>query len=639
MVQSYLEIETAAGRKQLVLGNGSVRVGRHQDNQIVLTDAKASRFHCAIEKIPQGYRIKDLGSSNGTLLNGRPVTTALLRAGDVVTIGQTRLILVLPGGSKASSVGRAPAAKTHSSPKPAPESKTPTGSKNPPASPSSPAPPDLLPDSESPESLPLSLDELEDLAKPAHVEDAELEGLSDEDLVEVEGDEPADFSLALEPEGDLDEYAAQLAKRVRALPDPWLHSNEINILNPRGQIVAENDPASRDGDSQVDLLRRLIVAGLRSRSTDLHIEPHTDHYQVRLRVDGVLVDVLRLPADVGARVVGVAKVIADVDPAQRNIIQEGHFSAQVPTRWGNVLGPMRRVDYRLSFAPTVYGQKLVVRILDAATAPARLEALGLPPDVRDELAKAIEHEAGMILVCGPTGSGKTSTLYALIRSLNLRERNVVTIEDPVEILLEHATQIPVDEKHDNTFPNLLRSVLRQDPDVILVGEIRDEETARTAIQAAITGHLVFSTVHTRDSAGTVFRLLDLGVEPYMMAQGLQLVLAQRLVRQLCRACKRSHPITPEERQKMGSAADGVEKIWEPRGCARCLGTGFSGRRAFYELLIVNQPFREAISHTPSLREVTQILAAAPFRRLLESGYQLVAAGVVSIDEVEKAVGR
>jgi type II secretory ATPase GspE/PulE/Tfp pilus assembly ATPase PilB-like protein len=387
------------------------------------------------------------------------------------------------------------------------------------------------------------------------------------------------------------------------------------------------------------LLRLLLLACIRSRATDLHVEARGELYQVRLRVDGVLVDALRLPNEVGSRLLGVVKVVSDIDPSQRNIIQEGHFSAQVPNDPGTSNGATRRVDYRLSFAPAVYGQKLVVRVLDAATAPARLPDLGLPPEVQKELERAIEQESGMILVCGPTGSGKTSSLYALLRSLNLRERNVVTIEDPVEILIEHATQIPVDEKHNNSFSNVLRSVLRQDPDVILIGEIRDSETARIAMQAAITGHLVFSTVHTKDSVGTIFRLLDLGVEPYLLAQGLQLVLAQRLVRKLCPKCKVPHPITPAERLKLGAAAEGVDAIFEPNGCHSCLGTGYAGQRAFYELLSVNHSLREAISQSPSLKEITQALAAEPFRRLSHAGFELVVSGAVSLDEMEKAVGR
>jgi general secretion pathway protein E len=356
-------------------------------------------------------------------------------------------------------------------------------------------------------------------------------------------------------------------------------------------------------------------------------------------VDGILVDAVRVPNEVGTKLAAVVKIVSDIDPSQRNIIQEGHFSAQLPGGPNQPIGSVRRVDYRVSFAPAVYGQKLVLRVLDPTTAPGRYTDLGLPEEVEKELGWAIEQESGMILVCGPTGSGKTSTLYALIRSLNLRERNVITIEDPVEIQIEGATQIPVDEDKGNSFSNVLRSVLRQDPDVILVGEVRDAETARIAMQASITGHLVFSTVHTKDTIGTVFRLLDLGVEPYLLAQGIQVVVAQRLVRQLCPVCKMSRPITPEQRAKMGPAGQDAVLTWVPRGCGRCLGTGYAGRRAFFEMLSVDQGLREAISRSPSLREINEALSGTPFRRLNQAGFQLVAQGVVPFEEIERAVGR
>jgi type II secretory ATPase GspE/PulE/Tfp pilus assembly ATPase PilB-like protein len=244
----------------------------------------------------------------------------------------------------------------------------------------------------------------------------------------------------------------------------------------------------------------------------------------------------------------------------------------------------------------------------------------------------------MVLVCGPTGSGKTSTLYALIRSLKLTERNVVTIEDPVEIQIEGVTQIPVDEEKGKSFSALLRSVLRQDPDIILVGEIRDAETARIAMQAAITGHLVFSTVHTKDAFGTVFRLLDLGVEPYLLAQGLHVVVAQRLVRQLCPFCKRSQPITPEQKQRMGPVAEGVTQVYEPAGCYRCMNTGFAGRRAIFELLTTNPKFREAVVRNPSPQQLQDALANTGYEPLERNGFQLVAQGVASFEEIDRAVG-
>src|SRR5207248_1847577 len=256
-----------------------------------------------------------------------------------------------------------------------------------------------------------------------------------------------------------------------------------------------------------------------------------------------------------------------------------------------------------SFAPAMFGQKCVVRILDTANTPYHVWDLQLPEWMFEEIQRAMKGDSGMFLVCGPTGSGKTSTLYAVIRDIDVSERNVVTIEDPVEIQLDGVTQIPVNDQQGNTFSALLRSVLRQDPDAILVGEVRDPETARIALQAAITGHLVFSTVHSRDTIGTIFRLLDLGVEPYLVASGLQLVLGQRLVRVLCPYCKMPVKATGDQLARMGEAGQGLTKIFLPKGCPRCMNTGFSGRRAMFELLRTNDAMRDVIMKNPSLNEL------------------------------------
>jgi general secretion pathway protein E len=279
----------------------------------------------------------------------------------------------------------------------------------------------------------------------------------------------------------------------------------------------------------------------------------------------------------------------------------------------------------------------VIRILDTANTPYHVWDLQLPEWMFEEIQKAMKADSGMFLVCGPTGSGKTSTLYAVIRDIDVSERNVVTIEDPVEIQLDGVTQIPVVEAQGNTFSNLLRSVLRQDPDAILVGEVRDPETAKIALQAAITGHLVFSTVHAKDTVGTIFRLLDLGVEPYLVSSGLQLVLAQRLVRKLCPACRIAVKPTPDIIQRMGKPGEGVEKIYSPRGCPKCVGTGFMGRRGVFELLTVNEEMREIIMKSPSVGEIMKTLSATKFVKLSQSGYQLVADGITSLDEIERSM--
>jgi general secretion pathway protein E len=372
----------------------------------------------------------------------------------------------------------------------------------------------------------------------------------------------------------------------------------------------------------------LIVT--RSRATDIHMEPKGEFYQVRVRIDGSMVDVVRLPNEVGVKLNALVKIISDIDVTQKSIVQEGHFAAKVPGR---------KIDYRVSFAPSVFGQKLVIRVQDTALSPAKLKDLNLPDWMEKEVASIISQDQGMVLVCGPTGSGKTTTLYSLIRSSDTARKNFVTIEDPVEIQIDGVTQLPVDDAEGKSFSALLRSVLRQDPDSIMVGEIRDPETARIAMQAAITGHLVFSTVHTTGTIGTIFRLLDLGVEPYLIAQGLQIVLAQRLVRQLCPYCKKPVRPTAEQAARLPDGGKGITKIYVPGGCPRCLSTGYSGRRAFFELLSSNDALREVIVKNPTMQDVEKALVTTRFEKLQQTGYQLVAEGVVAFDEIEKAVGR
>ncbi len=332
----------------------------------------------------------------------------------------------------------------------------------------------------------------------------------------------------------------------------------------------------------------------------------------------------------GTRLLALVKIMCDIDVQFKNIIQEGHYSAFFPTR---------RVDYRVSFAPAMFGQKLVVRVLDTANAPLHIKDLHMPAWMLETMARISQQDQGMILVTGPTGSGKTTTLYSVLRDVGTDRRNVLTIEDPVEIEIQGATQIPVNEEKGNTFPALLRSMLRQDPDVIMVGEVRDAETARIAMQAAMTGHLVLSTLHARDTFGTVFRLLDLGVEPYLVSSSLQIVIAQRLARELCTFCKRGVKPTQEQLEKMGPHGKNVRELFVPRGCPSCLKTGYAGRRGFFEMLSTTEELREVILKNPSPREIEKSLTGTRFMRLAETGYELVAQGVTAFDEIEKAVGR
>jgi general secretion pathway protein E len=566
MPDPYLDIQNAEGSRKLPLSDDPVTIGRHSTNKVVLADGQASRYHCVIEKVPEGFRVRDLDSSNGTRLNGKVVKNAMLRDGDTVTVGKTAFRLVAPQLAAAgASKGRGPAAVSN--------------------------------------------------------------GDDDEYEVEVEVEEEP-----VEPQVGGADFEPTLIRVAESLADRKYNDFDIALINTRGQVAhparTGAAPKKQEAREAVWILRQILLICFRTRASDIHVEPKQDDFSVRIRVDGSMVDVARLPKDMGVKLMSLVKIMCDIDIAQRNIVQEGHFSSRVPDR---------RVDYRVSFAPAMFGQKLVIRILDTANTPHHVWDLQMPEWMFKTVQDAMRQDSGMFLVCGPTGSGKTSTLYAVIRDIDTSERNVVTIEDPVEIQLDGVTQIPVNEAQGNTFAALLKSVLRQDPDAILVGEVRDPETARTALQAAITGHLVFSTVHAKDTIGTVFRLLDLGLEPYLVASGLQLVLAQRLVRQLCPTCKVSVAATPEQIKKMGPAGEGLTKIYQPRGCPKCVGTGYIGRRGVFELLRTTEEMREVILKNPSMAEIQKALASTQFVKLAESGYLLVAQGITAIEEVERSM--
>lgn len=468
-----------------------------------------------------------------------------------------------------------------------------------------------------------------------------LEQLSEDDIVEEPVVVRDTDKIAIGGyEGDYEEALEEL---IRNLPEGEFQEHEIALVSAKGRVVHEAAHKPRRAGARRDmteLFRLILLAAFRARATDIHVEPRNNEYLLRMRCDGVLIDAARMPHQIGVKFCAMCKVIGEVDIAQRDSIQEGNFSCRVPSQ-GEPNG-FRRVDYRASFAPTVFGQKLVLRVLDTASAPLKLPDLKLPNWMAKEVAEAIAQDAGMILVAGPTGSGKTTTLYALMRSIDYHQRNVMTIEDPVEIQLDGVTQIPVDEAHGKSFSAILRSSLRQDPDVILVGEIRDSETARIAMQAAITGHLVFSTVHTKDTAGSIFRLLDLGVEPYMVGQGLHMVIAQRLVRNLCPHCKKA--VTPTSQQMkqlitLGEKYAAVKRLYEPNGCKQCLGTGFLGRRALFELLTTSDKLRDVILSQPTIKGIHEAMAETQFVKLMDTGLDLAARGLVSMQEVERAIGK
>jgi general secretion pathway protein E len=619
MQEPYVEIHEAGRVRKIAIGNTPLTVGRSSENRAILSDHLSSRYHCLISRNQVGFTLKDLNSSNGTILNGAPTRMSRIYNGDELRIGQTSIFFHAPNG-EADPPADQSRGSAHQIPLNIPM---------------------VEPADTEPLDFGVNLDDVPDIVPVEEDQEEIAEPLTDDQLL----DDP-DSPILMEPEGEeqaleiasIADPEASVEQLVQSLPDRSFGESDIALISARGQMTHRpGAPAPRRGQREaVDWLRLLLLLCSRGRATDIHVEPKGADYVLRVRIDASMVEVCHLPNAIGSRLAALVKVLGEIDMTQKNTIQEGHFSARVP---GARRGETRRIDYRVSFAPSVFGQKLVVRVLDASQSPLSIGALQMPKWMQEETEKVICQDAGMCLVCGPTGSGKTTTLYALLRGSDISRRNVVTIEDPVEIQLEGVTQIPVDEEQGKTFSNLLRSTLRQDPDVILIGEIRDAETARIAMQASITGHLVFSTLHTQNTIGTVFRLLDLGTEPYLVAQAMQLVIAQRLVKQLCPFCKMAVKPTTEQIERLGKFGENVDRIYSPHGCPKCMGTGFAGRRAIFELLTATDELRELISHTATALQLQNAATKGKFTRLHESGFELVADGAVSFEEIDRAVGR
>ena len=375
----------------------------------------------------------------------------------------------------------------------------------------------------------------------------------------------------------------------------------------------------------------LIGHAAGARASDIHIEASADRVVLRLRIDGVLRDIASPPAGLNDNIVSRLKVMAGLNLAERRLPQDGRFRTVVEGR---------EIDLRMSTAPTLHGESVVLRLLDRVHAPLDLAELGFGPELRDGLQHLLTLPSGMLLVTGPTGSGKTSTLYAALQRVNTRERKILTVEDPVEYQLAGINQIPVRPAIGLNFATLLRSLLRQDPDILLVGEIRDLETARIASQAALTGHLLLSTLHTNDAVGAVIRLIDMGLEDYLVTAVLKGVLAQRLVRCLCPACRRMQAPPPAlfERPQFTALSRREVAFCRPVGCDACAGTGYRGRTAIGELLVFDGDTARLVAARADPAALLAHARASGMVDLLGDGLSKAAAGVTSLDEVLRVTG-
>jgi len=395
----------------------------------------------------------------------------------------------------------------------------------------------------------------------------------------------------------------------------------------------------------VKLVSMLIAQAIIDRASDIHIDPEGKSIKVRYRIDGVLVEVRTLPRELHAPIVSRVKIMANMDISERRVPQDGRFQARIThTETGPVVTAVFRersvlridegntVDIRVSTLPVIQGETVVMRILDRSRIILTLEGLNFSADMLDRYRRLITKPYGMILVTGPTGSGKTTTLYASLNTIDRKANNLVTIEDPVEYQIMGVNQVQVNAKAGVTFANGLRSILRQDPDIIMVGEIRDRETAEIAIHAALTGHLVFATLHTNDAAGAATRLIDMGIEPFLIASSALAILGQRLARKICDRCKKPYAATPELLKSLGIATGNVT-FYRGEGCPACKKTGYQGRVGLYELMDMTEAVREQIISKASSSAIKITASQSGFKTLRQEGLVKAAAGLTTVEEV------
>ena len=404
---------------------------------------------------------------------------------------------------------------------------------------------------------------------------------------------------------DLDESAVQLQADAA----------DVDLTNVESMV---------DGSPIINLVNYLLVQAIRAGASDIHIEPSRKFSVVRFRVDGQMYEALRPRRDMHPALVSRIKVMGKMDIAEHNRPQDGRFQVTVEGR---------EVDFRISTLPTVLGEKIVLRILDKENLTFSLDLLGFPPDMLKQLKQLLAKPYGLLLVTGPTGSGKTTTLYSALELIKNVHSNVVSVEDPVEYQVELVNQVQVDESRALSFSSALRSILRQDPDIIMIGEIRDVPTAQIAVQAALTGHLVLSTLHTNDCAGAIHRLVDMGIEPFKIAAALVGVVAQRLIRTVCPACKTFIYASAELLETIHYTGDRRRSFVRGEGCPKCHDTGFVGRTGIYEVMVVDREMRELVAARSNTDDIRDCYRRAGGKTLLEQGIRLAEKEQTSLEEV------
>jgi type II secretory ATPase GspE/PulE/Tfp pilus assembly ATPase PilB-like protein len=396
--------------------------------------------------------------------------------------------------------------------------------------------------------------------------------------------------------------------------------------------ILKSSPAEM---SIIDLVDSVIEYSYLARASDIHLEPFDDKFIARLRIDGILHDVFDFPKEVQSGIITRIKVLGGIRTDEHRAALDGRFKASIKN-------PPREFDMRVSIVPTYYGENAILRLLAEQTKISKLDDLAFTPEDKKRIREAAQEPYGMILATGPTGSGKSTTLYTILRELNSRDVSIITIEDPIEYSIEGIDQIQVNNKTGLTFANGLRSILRQDPNVIMVGEIRDEETASIAVNAALTGHKMLSTLHTNDAATTLPRLLDMGVEPFLVASTINIAIGQRLVRVLCQSCKKKRRLTESEFQNLADIIPleilkNHREFYFPKGCKLCGNDGYYDRMGIYEILEINDFIRDAIIRRADAGEIKKLAVKNGMITLLEDGFRKAVAGYTTIEEILRVV--
>ncbi|NLB08493.1 MAG: type II/IV secretion system protein [Clostridiales bacterium] len=418
------------------------------------------------------------------------------------------------------------------------------------------------------------------------------------------------------------------SENVSRAIDEMQKSMNIDTVQPIGDLLesGEIDDQAAPG---IRLVNSIIERGAQENASDIHMEPRENGFVIRMRIDGVLHEMFTVPQNLQSSVISRVKIMGEMDIAERRIPQDGRSHIRVRGR---------DIDLRISTLPTKYGEKVVIRFLEKSESLLTSDGIGLAGKLLDSYNQLIANTNGVILIAGPTGSGKTTTMYTMVNELNREEVNLVTLEDPIEYNIDGVNQVQINEKVGMTFANGLRSILRQDPDIIAVGEIRDGETAEIAMRAAITGHLVLSTIHTNSALATLDRLLDIGVEPYLIAGALKGVVAQRLLRKICPSCKEAYTPGEDELVSMGLDPDRSKDVrfYRGTGCPDCLGTGYRGRTAAFEMLVLNSEIKQKIRENAPHHEIEEAMYRSPnFETMSQNCLRLVLEGKSTASEAKR----